>query len=90
MKENIQLTVIPYYIGPTFTAGQQKYFWRYTVRLESLDRKPAVLRERVLKVFSLNNLQQVNGPGVDGGVSFGLKSRFTSSNFFFIEPTINC
>jgi polymerase delta-interacting protein 2 len=66
-NENVQLTVIPYYIGPTLSAGQQKYFWRYTVRLESLDKKPAVLRERTLKVFSLNNLQQVNGPGVVGG-----------------------
>uniref|UniRef100_A0AC34F9C0 ApaG domain-containing protein n=1 Tax=Panagrolaimus sp. ES5 TaxID=591445 RepID=A0AC34F9C0_9BILA len=66
-NENVQLTVIPYYLGQTLTAGQQKYFWRYTVRLESLDKKPAVLRDRILKVFSLNNLQQVNGPGVVGG-----------------------
>uniref|UniRef100_A0A914YA61 ApaG domain-containing protein n=1 Tax=Panagrolaimus superbus TaxID=310955 RepID=A0A914YA61_9BILA len=65
-NENVQLSVIPYYLGQSFTAGQQKYFWRYTVRLQSLDKKPAVLRDRILKVFSLNNLQQVNGPGVNG------------------------
>lgn len=69
ITENIQVTVIPYYLGPTFVAGQQKYFWRYVVRLESIDKKPVVLRERLIKIFSLNNLQQVGGVGVDGTVS---------------------
>uniref|UniRef100_A0AC34Q1M9 ApaG domain-containing protein n=1 Tax=Panagrolaimus sp. JU765 TaxID=591449 RepID=A0AC34Q1M9_9BILA len=64
--ENIQVTVIPYFLGMTFSGGQQKYNWRYVVRLESLDRKPVVIRERLIKIFSMNNLQQVAGHGVDG------------------------
>lgn len=66
--ENIQVTVVPYFLGPTFSNGTQKYFWRYVVRLESLDKRPVVVRERLIKIFSLNNLHQVGGPGVDGAV----------------------
>jgi polymerase delta-interacting protein 2 len=80
---NVQLTVIPYYIGPTTQGGQQKFFWRFTVRLESLDKKPSVLRERTLKIFTLNHLQQVNGPGV-----VGANPRLTAENPVYQFSTI--
>uniref|UniRef100_A0A7E4W4L1 ApaG domain-containing protein n=1 Tax=Panagrellus redivivus TaxID=6233 RepID=A0A7E4W4L1_PANRE len=73
--EGIEVTVIPFYLGPTYVHGQQKYFWRYIVRLQTLDGKSVVVRERLLKVFSLNNLQQVGGAGIDGG-----NPRLTSQN----------
>uniref|UniRef100_A0A0M3ILZ8 ApaG domain-containing protein n=1 Tax=Ascaris lumbricoides TaxID=6252 RepID=A0A0M3ILZ8_ASCLU len=64
--DGIQVTVTTFYLGANVIAGQQKHCWRYVIRLENLDNCTVTLRERAMKVFSLNNMQQVSGHGVIG------------------------
>ncbi|KHN81940.1 Polymerase delta-interacting protein 2 [Toxocara canis] len=64
--DGIQVTVTTFYLGANVIAGQQKHCWRYVIRLENLENTTVILRERAMKVFSLNNMQQVSGHGVIG------------------------
>ncbi|CAD5216841.1 unnamed protein product [Bursaphelenchus okinawaensis] len=63
---NVRVTATTFYLGQNATNGQIKHCWRYMVRLENLDGTDMILRERLIKVFSLNNLSQLNAGGVVG------------------------
>ncbi|CAD5222272.1 unnamed protein product [Bursaphelenchus xylophilus] len=63
---NVRVTATTFYLGQNSINGQIKHCWRYVVRLENLDGSDLILRDRQIKVFSLNNLTQVNGGGVVG------------------------
>lgn len=65
--ENIEVTVMTFYLGANMVGGQQQHMWRYVIRIEN--KKPengVILRERTLKVYSLNNMNQMHGHGVVG------------------------
>ncbi|KAI6214966.1 hypothetical protein M3Y94_00330300 [Aphelenchoides besseyi] len=65
--ETIRVMITTYYLGQTSaSSGHGKHFWRYVVRMENLDDRNVLLRERHIKVFSLNNLTQASGGGVVG------------------------
>lgn len=66
ITDGVQVSVTTFYLGTNTLAGQQRHCWRYAVRLENLEKSTVIVRERSLKVFSLNNLQQVNASGVVG------------------------
>ncbi|KAI6241473.1 ApaG domain-containing protein [Aphelenchoides fujianensis] len=67
--ESIRVMITTYYLGTTsVNAHNAKHCWRYVVRLENLDDQSMLLRERHIKVFSLNNLTQASGGGVVGEV----------------------
>ncbi|KAH7731489.1 ApaG domain containing protein [Aphelenchoides avenae] len=80
--EGVQVTVVVFYLGTNVQSGQQRHVWRfglphprvipaifrYTIRVHDTDkeRNMLTLRERVIKVYSLSNMQQSSGPGVNG------------------------
>ncbi|WKY00101.1 hypothetical protein Q1695_014739 [Nippostrongylus brasiliensis] len=67
VTENIEVTVITFYLGSSMSGGQLRHMWRYVIRLENHSPKnPVILRERSLKVYSLNNMNQAHGHGVIG------------------------
>ncbi|XGW16618.1 hypothetical protein V3C99_001795 [Haemonchus contortus] len=67
VTENIEVTVTTFYLGSTMSAGQLRHVWRYVIRLENHSpQNPVILRERFLKVYSLNNMNQAHGHGVIG------------------------
>ncbi|KAG8322356.1 polymerase delta-interacting protein 2-like [Homalodisca vitripennis] len=62
--ENVQVTVIPFYMG---CRGHETYWWRYRVCLENLGEDTVQLRERHWRIFSLSGvLETVRGRGVVG------------------------
>lgn len=65
----VRVMATTFYLGQNVVNGQVKHCWRYVVRLENLEQTNVILRDRQIKVFSLNNLTQVNGGGVVGEVS---------------------
>ncbi|GMT18911.1 hypothetical protein PFISCL1PPCAC_10208, partial [Pristionchus fissidentatus] len=65
-NEGIEVTVTTFYLGTTVNAGQLKHMWRYVIRLNNLTDSNVIVRERHLKVFSLNSMHQLNGHGVVG------------------------
>ncbi|CAI5446648.1 unnamed protein product [Caenorhabditis angaria] len=65
--ENIEVTVMTFYLGVNVVNGQQQHMWRYVIRIENKTPEHGViLRERQLKVYSLNNMNQMHGHGVVG------------------------
>lgn len=64
--ESIAVMLTTYYLGQSTSSGQSKYFWRYVIRIENQGNDDVVLRERHIKIFSLNNLTQVTAQGVCG------------------------
>ncbi|VDO45367.1 unnamed protein product [Haemonchus placei] len=67
VTENIEVTVTTFYLGSTMSAGQLRHVWRYVIRLENHSpQNSVILRERFLKVYSLNNMNQAHGHGVIG------------------------
>uniref|UniRef100_A0A0N5AY03 ApaG domain-containing protein n=1 Tax=Syphacia muris TaxID=451379 RepID=A0A0N5AY03_9BILA len=62
----IEVLVITFYLGANNINGQLRHCWRYSIRLENLEKTMVTIRERLLKVFSLNNLQLLNAAGVVG------------------------
>ncbi|KAF8360071.1 tag-307, partial [Pristionchus pacificus] len=65
-NEGIEVTVTTFYLGTTLSGGQPKHMWRYVMRLNNLTGSTVIVRERHLKVFSLNSMHQLNGHGVVG------------------------
>ncbi|VDD96309.1 unnamed protein product [Enterobius vermicularis] len=81
----VQVLVITFYLGANMINGQQRHCWRYSIRVENLERTTIIVRERLLKIFSLNNLQQLNASGV-----VGMNPRLTSQEpAFQFSSTIN-
>ncbi|KAK5975002.1 2-methoxy-6-polyprenyl-1 4-benzoquinol methylase mitochondrial [Trichostrongylus colubriformis] len=67
VTENIEVTVTTFYLGSSMSAGQLRHMWRYVIRLENHSpQNSVILRERSLKVYSLNNMNQAHGHGVVG------------------------
>ncbi|CAI4232053.1 unnamed protein product [Auanema sp. JU1783] len=67
ITDGVEVTVMTFYLGSNFVAGQQRHTWRYVIRIENhTPQNPVILRERSLKIYSLNNMNQVNGHGVIG------------------------
>ncbi|GMR41589.1 hypothetical protein PMAYCL1PPCAC_11784, partial [Pristionchus mayeri] len=66
ITEGIEVTVTTFYLGTTLNGGQPKHMWRYLMRLNNLSGSTVIVRERHLKVFSLNSMHQLNGHGVIG------------------------
>ncbi|RCN31567.1 hypothetical protein ANCCAN_22643 [Ancylostoma caninum] len=67
VTQNIEVTVTTFYLGSSMVSGQLRHMWRYVIRLENHSPQDAViLRERSLKVYSLNNMNQAHGHGVIG------------------------
>nr|AAW24914.1 SJCHGC09341 protein [Schistosoma japonicum] len=70
VTEGIRVTVLPFYMGRRTTAdekGNDIRYWRYLIRLESLNMERVQLRERFWKVFSVTgNLESNRGKGVVG------------------------
>ncbi|CAB3403646.1 unnamed protein product [Caenorhabditis bovis] len=65
--ENIEVTVLTFYLGVNNVSGQQQHMWRYVIRIENkVPEKAVILRERSLKIYSLNNMNQMHGHGVVG------------------------
>ncbi|CAJ0580731.1 unnamed protein product, partial [Mesorhabditis spiculigera] len=71
--ENIEVMVITFYLGTTMVGGHIKHLWRYVNRITNTTPKsPVILRERSVKVFSLNNMHHLNGIGVVGTPELGM------------------
>jgi uncharacterized protein affecting Mg2+/Co2+ transport len=67
ITEGISVQVTVFYLGQSSTDAGTKYYWRYVIRLQNKSEQNVTLRERTIKVFSLNNLTQMNsGLGVVG------------------------
>lgn len=67
VTENIEVTVTTFYLGSSMSGGQLRHMWRYVIRLENHSpQNSVILRERSLKVYSLNNMNQAHGHGVIG------------------------
>ncbi|KAK6741168.1 hypothetical protein RB195_009181 [Necator americanus] len=67
VTENIEVTVTTFYLGSSMVNGQLRHMWRYVIRLENhAPQNAVILRERSLKVYSLNNMNQAHGHGVIG------------------------
>ncbi|GMS88453.1 hypothetical protein PENTCL1PPCAC_10628, partial [Pristionchus entomophagus] len=65
-NDGVEVTVTTFYLGTTLNGGQPKHVWRYVIRLNNVSGAPVVVRERHLKVFSLNSMHQLNGHGIIG------------------------
>ncbi|KAI6177073.1 ApaG domain-containing protein [Aphelenchoides bicaudatus] len=66
VSESIFVSITTYYLGSSISTGQLKHYWRYVIRIQNLSGESVVLRERAIKIFSLNNLTQVTAQGVLG------------------------
>ncbi|KAK4472467.1 hypothetical protein MN116_003717 [Schistosoma mekongi] len=70
VTEGIRITVLPFYMGRRTTGDKKENdirYWRYLIRLESLNMERVQLRERLWKVFSITgNLESNRGKGVVG------------------------
>ncbi|CAJ0943090.1 unnamed protein product, partial [Mesorhabditis belari] len=67
VTNHIEVMATTFYLGTTAFGGQVKHLWRYVIRIHNLEpSKRVVLRERNIKVFSLNNMHQMTGIGVVG------------------------
>ncbi|CAD6188590.1 unnamed protein product [Caenorhabditis auriculariae] len=65
--ENIEVTVTTFYLGVNNVGGQPQHMWRYVVRIENMTpQQGVILRERCLKIYSLNNMNQMHAHGVIG------------------------
>lgn len=64
--EQISVMLTTYYLGQSNSSGHPKYYWRYVIRIQNNTKEDVVLRERHIKIFSLNNLTQVTAQGVLG------------------------
>lgn len=63
--ENIQVTVIPFYMGNQET--YHKYWWRYCIRIENLGKETVQLRDRNWRIFcNSNSVETLQGRGVIG------------------------
>lgn len=64
---NIRVTVIPFYIGIKEEQRKKLFWWRYSIRIENLSKKPVILRERHWRIFSqAGTFETVRGKGVVG------------------------
>lgn len=66
----VRVTVMPFFMGHREQgAGTRVFFWRYNIRIESLDEVRVQLKERQWRVYSeAGTLETVNGKGVIGQV----------------------
>jgi len=64
--ESIYIMLTTYYLGSSNSSGQAKHYWRYVIRIQNLGSESVILRERNIKIFSLNNLTQITAQGVVG------------------------
>ena len=68
-RENIRVTVIPFYLGYSQGENHQKnvYWWRVCIRLDNLGDASVQLRETNCRIQSSSGtLETVRGRGVDG------------------------
>lgn len=66
----VRVTVMPFFMGHREQQqGARVFFWRYNVRIESLEEVRVQLKERQWRVYSeAGTLETVNGKGVIGQV----------------------
>ncbi|TKR64093.1 hypothetical protein L596_024683 [Steinernema carpocapsae] len=65
--DGIKVSVITFYLGTNFMAGQLRHCWRYVMRIENMTQTSVTLRERLIKVFSMNQLNQTTAHGIGSG-----------------------
>jgi hypothetical protein len=65
--DSIFCCITTFYLGSSISTGQLKHYWRYVIRVQNDSNESVVLKERSIKIFSLNNLTQVTAQGVLGG-----------------------
>lgn len=66
--EEVRVTVMPFYMGRReVQPGVKVYWWRYSIRVESLRRERLQLKERHWRIYSASGtLETVKGRGVVG------------------------
>ncbi|KAK0419498.1 hypothetical protein QR680_014177 [Steinernema hermaphroditum] len=67
VTDGVKVSVITFYLGTNLMAGVLKHCWRYVMRVENMTGHPVTLRERVIKVFSMNQLNQTSAHGIGVG-----------------------
>jgi polymerase delta-interacting protein 2 len=71
--QGVRVTVMPFFMGhkeQQHGQGARAFYWRYNVRIESLEEVRVQLKERQWRVYSeAGTLETVNGKGVIGQVT---------------------
>ena len=68
--QGVRVTVMPFFMGHRDNNGARVFWWRYNVRIESLEEVRVQLKERQWRIYSVaGTLETVKGKGVIGQVT---------------------
>ena len=77
----VRVTVMPFFMGHRDHQGASVFFWRYNVRIESLEEVTVQLKERQWRVYSeVGTLETVSGKGVVGQVRTTMEMLLIAGN----------
>ena len=65
----VRVTVMPFFMGHRDSNGARVFWWRYNVRIESLEEVRVQLKERQWRIYSVaGTLETIKAKGVIGQV----------------------